>query len=147
VKRYGFNLETVMRVRKVQESTAKAHLQRANVAATVAAASALQSMAHYDEIRGAKNPSWMGHREQSELAARATIEARQSLTGAETSAKAALDQYVASAQAVSVLEHLDDRRREEYAEAAQREESTFVDELVTNRHIRRQEQLVRNGKR
>ncbi len=147
MKRYEFTLGTVMRARRAQESMAKAGLQRANIAAAVAESAAYQSMLHYDQMRAAAGPSFMAQRERAELAAKAAIEARQSLAGAQAEAAAAMERYLATRQAVSVLERLDETRREEHAVAVQREETTLVDDLVTSRHVRRQEHSSRKERR
>lgn len=147
MRRYKFGLGAVMRVRRVQESMAKAELQKANTAVVAAELAAEHSQSHYEQVSAATGQPFMAQAERANLAARAAIEARQSLVGARQVAVAAMDQYLAATRAVSVLGRLDARRRDEHALAFQHEEATVVDELVTSRHIRRQDQLSRKGRR
>jgi hypothetical protein len=146
MKRYEFNLEAVMRVRRIQESMAKAELQKANMATLVAELVAQQSLAHYDEVSTDAGSSWMAQTERAHLAAEAAIEARRSLANARVTATVAMEKYLAATQTVSVLSHLDDRRREEHAAAVQHEDMGTVDEQVATRHVRRQDQLSRKGR-
>jgi flagellar protein FliJ len=143
MKRYEPTLGAVMRVRRVQENMAKAELQKANVAAAAAEMASAQAFAHYEEMRSADGPTFLAQRERAELAAEAATAARDSLASARATAVAAKDHYLAATRAVSVLERLDERRREEHAAEAQREEADLVDELVTSRHVRRQQQLLK----
>jgi len=135
-----------MRVRKTQEGMAKAGLQQANLAAAAASAAADRSLEHYEEVTQAPGHDFMAQAERARLAAQAAIEARESLAAARAAAAAALDDYLVANQAVSVLGRLDDRRREEHAQAVQREEAATVDELVTSRHVRRQDRLERRSR-
>jgi hypothetical protein len=143
MKRYEFNLGAVMRVRRIQESMAKAELQKANMATLVSETVAQQSLAHYDEVSTVSGSSWMAQTERAHLAAEAAIVARRSLAASRAAAMVAMDKYLAATRTVSVLSHLDERRREEHAAAVQHEEMAIVDEQVISRHVRRQEQLSR----
>jgi flagellar export protein FliJ len=147
MKRYEFNLESVMRVRRIEVGVAKAELQKANVAAKEAELEADKSQAHYEEVSTSEGSSWMAQTERAHLAAETAILARESLASARAAAAAALQQYMAASRAVSVLSHLDETRREEHAAAVQHEEMGRVDELVTSRHVRRQAQLSRKERR
>jgi hypothetical protein len=51
---------------------------------------------------------------------------------------------VAAAQAVSVLEHLDERRREEHAVEVAHQDATLLDELGMARHNRARAQAKRD---
>ncbi|MGH9106145.1 MAG: hypothetical protein ACRDZX_09960 [Acidimicrobiales bacterium] len=143
MKRYQFELAPVLRARRLQEGLARSELQKANLAAAAAERAEHQSLAHYDQLTGSEDAEWPWQRERSVLAAQAVVQARRSLAATTAAVGAALDGYLAAAKAVSVLEHLDERRREEHALAASHEQATLVDELVTSRHARR---LLRRGK-
>ncbi|HTW09111.1 MAG TPA: hypothetical protein VME46_16500 [Acidimicrobiales bacterium] len=171
MKRYEFNLAAALRVRKIHEDMAKSELHKARAAAAAAELVAQQSLAHFEQVRnrptapvpGAEapgpadhanlrpkgpaqsEPEWMQQAERQMLAAQAAMNARESLDAARTVAVAAMDKYMAATQAVAVLGHLDEHRREEHAAAAQREEMAAVDDMVTSRHVRRQARLNRKG--
>lgn len=136
MKRYHFNLETVLRARRAQESVARADLQRANLAAAAAEVAAKKSQDHYGEVVASTGAPFMQHRERSELAAKALLGAEESVAATRAVLEKALHDYVAAARAVTVLEHLDERRREEHALAAQHAEAALSDELAAARHSR-----------
>ena len=137
MKRYKFRLEAVLRARRAEESVAQTNLLRANASVLAAEAATDRSSAHYREVRELPGLDFMVQRERATLAARALIGARESLGEARATREAAMLSYLGSARAVSVLERLDERRREEHAVAAQREDSLVVDEMVTSRHRRK----------
>ena len=126
---------------------ARADLLRANLAATVAGAAEGKSLAHYEEVVQAEGPSFLVHRQVSELSARSVIEARRSLTEAKAGVDVAMEAYLVAARSVSVLEHLDERRRQEHAAAGQREDANAVDDLVTSRHVRTQKRALKTAAR
>lgn len=136
MRRYSFNLGTVLRARQLQQDVALGALQKARMAAAAAELAANTSLSHYEQLRGPDDDNFMAHRQRSELAAQAAVCAQDVLAGARATVAASMNEYVVATQAVSVLEHLDDRRRKEHALAAQRQEVAEVDELVTNRHAR-----------
>jgi flagellar biosynthesis chaperone FliJ len=143
MKRYQFNLETVLRARRAQESVARADLQRSNLLAAAAEAASKKSREHYEEVVGSVGTPFMQHQERSELAAKALLGSEVSTTDAKAVVEKALHDYVAAAQAVSVLEHLDERRREEHAVAVAHEDATRLDELAMARHNRARAQAER----
>jgi hypothetical protein len=138
MRRYSFSLGTVLRARRAQESIVRANLQTAHMAATAAELAANASLAHYEEVIGSRDEELMVHHERGELAARAVIGAAESLAGARAAVTVAMNNYLAAAREVSLLERLDERRREQHALDARHEEATEVDELVINRHARRE---------
>jgi len=143
MKRYQFNLETVLRARKAQESIARADLLRANLLASAAELAKNKSHEHYGEVVASTATTFMQHRERSELAAKALIGSEESVTDANAVVEKALHDYVAAARSVSVLEHLDERRREEHAVAVAHEESVILDELSSARYGRARAQAKR----
>ena len=106
------------------------------MAATAAELAANSGLAHYEEILKSSEDEFFVHAQRGEFAARAVIGSRESLANARDVVAAAMENYVATARDVTVLERLDQRRREEHALAAQRAEAAEVDELVTVRHAR-----------
>jgi hypothetical protein len=145
VKRYEFALQSVLRARRAQESVARADLLRANLAAAAAEAAEGRSLVHYEDVVTASGVTFMVHRQLSELAAGALLGARGSLAEARTTVATAMEGYLAAARSVSVLEHLDERQRQEHDEAARREEANQVDELVTARHGRHKWTMAKAG--
>ena len=139
MRKYTFSLGTVLRARQLQEDMARASLQKAHLAAAAAELAANSSLAHYEQLKAPSDDDFMAHRQRSELAAQAAVGAQERLAGARQTVAASMDDYVAAAKAVSVLRHLDERRREEHALAGQREEVAEVDEAVNNRHARRRQ--------
>ncbi|MGD0808176.1 MAG: hypothetical protein ABSA91_00490 [Acidimicrobiales bacterium] len=136
MKRYQFNLETVLRARRAQEGVARADLQRSHMFAAESEAATKKSREHYEEVIGSAGTPFIAHQERSGLAAKALLGSEESTTEAKGVVEKALQDYVAAAQAVSVLEHLDERRREEHAIEVAHQDATFLDELGMARHNR-----------
>ena len=140
MSRYRFRLETVLRVRRAEESDAKAALMRANarLRATLEARGAAQRR-YRDVVEG---QAMSGSVEQlrrdrwhAEVAARALFEAqREAMRIAGEAALAQVD-WAQAARRVAVLERLDLRRRAEHAEGERRAEVGVVDDLVTARYV------------
>lgn len=136
MKRYEFALQSVLRARRAQESVARADLLRANLNVAAAEAAEDRSRVHYEDVITADGVTFLVHRQRSELAAGTLIGASGSLAEARALVATAMEGYLVAARSVSVLEHLDDRQRQEHDEAAQREDANQVDELVTSRYGR-----------
>lgn len=138
MRRYKFDLDPVLRARRVQQDAARSELQKANLAAQAADLAARSSLAHYQELVSVAPDAtaFAAGRQQSELAAGALIGARRSLTAAKAAVDQAMQEYLSSVKAVSVLERLDERRRDEHAAVAAREEAATIDDIVTARHMR-----------
>jgi hypothetical protein len=136
VKRYTSTLGPVLRARQAQEGMARSALQKANHAAAAAERASAATFAHYREVAAAPNPSFLAAREQGELAALAVKGSRDAVSAKKADARNALEDYVDAAKAVSAAERLEERRREEHALAALREETALVDEVVTARYAR-----------
>jgi hypothetical protein len=144
MKRYQFNLETVLRARRAQEGVARADLQRAHLFSAASEAASKKSREHYEEVIGSVGTPFMAHQERSGLAAKALLGSEDSATEAKGVVEKALQDYVAAAQAVSVLEHLDERRREEHAVEVAHQDATLLDELGMARHNRARAQAKRD---
>jgi len=137
MKRYEFTLAAVLRARQAQEKVALAQLMLARQMEAEAAKTLSDSQAHYGSAAtGGGGEGFLAERERWELAGQAVSLAGKAETEAQAGVASALDRYLAAARAVSVVEHLDDRRREEHAAAVQHEEANLVDELVTSRYAR-----------
>ncbi len=146
MKRYDFPLQAVLRARRAQESVARADLLRANLNVAAAELAEREKHAHYEDVITADGVAFLLHRQRSELAAGSLIGARGSLTDARAAVTTALEGYLGAARAVSVLEHLDERQRQEHGAAVQREEANQVDELVTSRHGRHHKRAIEKGR-
>ncbi len=147
MKRYSFNLAAVLRARRLQQDVAKADLQKANMAATAAELAAKASLEHYRQVSRPEDNRFLAQRQQAELAAGSLAGARQALVAARVAVDDAMARYVDAAKAVSVLEHLDQRGRQEHRLAVQHEEAAVVDDLVVSRHARQQQRLHKPGPR
>jgi flagellar export protein FliJ len=140
MKRFHFRLAKVQRVRRIEEDRAVAALAAAN--ATVVTATRYRH--HREEAYAAvpREPARVGV--SGFLAARGlrdlAADAVQAAAAAEALAmEAAADRrhdWSVAAARVAVLDHLEDRRREEYALESLRAETVAVDDLVTARHGR-----------
>jgi flagellar export protein FliJ len=145
MRRYEFSLASVLRARRAQEDVARSSLQKANLAAAAAELAANASLAHYHEVAGSTDMELRAHHERAGFAAGGVIGARESLVGARAEVTKAMNEYLAASKDVSVLERLDDRRREEHALEAQRQEAAEIDDLVLSRHVRRRDKAEERG--
>lgn len=141
MKRYTFALEPVLRVRRIVEDQAKADLARTEQQRLEAERAA----ARREEAHRAAEPasgkllaaaSFLAAREQHERTAAALEGAKRDSRAAALAAEASRRALVAARGDVIALENLDDRRRDEHAKDAQREETVETDDLVTGRRRR-----------
>lgn len=140
MKRYRFRLDPVLRVRRVEQDAAQAGMAAAQRDLTEAEEALVRSVARYQQV-AAPPPAqaataWLASRGRVGLVAATVVAAG---TGRETAAMQAADRRAAlqeARQRVSALERLDERRREEHALAARRDEDAQIDDLVTGRHGR-----------
>jgi len=135
----SFRLETVLRVRRAQEESARADLARGNRQVHAATSGRDQAAQRYREVpvsSGAVAAS-VFHREaaSADLAAATLLDAHARLSLAEAEAAVALRQWREAAQRVEALERLELRRLEELRVEDARQESASVDDLVTARYI------------
>jgi flagellar biosynthesis chaperone FliJ len=147
VKRYEFSLEIALRARRAQESVARNDLMRSHMLSASAGTAADNSRAHYEDVISSAGATFMAQRERAVLAAQALTDAQASAAEARDAVTGAMEQYLSAAQDVSVIEHLDERRREEHALATQREEAANNDELTINRHVRDNRLLKKRTRR
>ena len=137
MRRYRFRLDSVLRVRRVQEDVARGALARAD--AEVAASQAALSVARdwFAELEhrpvSAQPAAWAARRT---LVLRAADEIDARVGDVDVAAAARHDRQVELSDArrrVRALEKLDDRRREEHRVEAARQDERVVDDLVTSR--------------
>jgi flagellar FliJ protein len=137
VKRYRFRLETVLRVRRVQEDAARGDLARANAAVAAAAAdveAARERLAGMASEPVPANPVEWQARRALLLGRAAEITARQTDLQAADTERAGRQRALAEARTrVRALERLDERRRAEHAVEMGRDDSRTLDDLVTAR--------------
>ncbi|HET6810691.1 MAG TPA: flagellar export protein FliJ [Acidimicrobiales bacterium] len=133
MKRYRFRLETVLRVRRLEEETARLELLTANTRLADACARRDAAAAHYRqipiELGSCSTEELRRTRQRAELAA-ATLGARQATVDeAARHAEAAREAWMAAVGRVKVLERLDERRREEHRLELERDETRFLDDV------------------
>lgn len=137
MKRYQFRLATVMRVRRIEEEAARAHMLEAQAAAGRARAVRDEAAAHCRDLPVNLGPSsadeFRKERQVLELAAAALSVRQTALRVAEIEAERVRGEWSAAAARVAVLERLDERRREEHRLSVDREEIRFLDEVAARR--------------
>lgn len=142
MKKYAFRLDTVRRVRRVQEDQAKAELLRKNTAVRQATATvdakgeAYAKSTSYAPTHIASMNHFMRQRYFNELAGMALVAAKSSLAAAHAEAAIARELWSDAAKKVRTLDRLDDRSRKEYEVEAKRQEVIEADDLVSGRWIR-----------
>ena len=137
MKKYSFRLETVLRVRRIQEEQARFALLAANRAALEAAAEVTRRREHLDEQTTRTVPSeyhaFIGAHEQgARLAGAVRTAAQVELEALEVQVEKR-EHWGERAQRVASLERLDERSRDAYAIEFNRDEMKLVDDLVTSR--------------
>lgn len=138
MRRYRFRLETVLRVRSLEEEGARVRLLEANGAVTRARSGRDEAAGRYSGLPVFSGPcsvqDFRGSRRREEMAA-ATLAARQfALEQAGEMAEEARLGWMAARGRVRVLERLDERRRAEHGLEVGRDEGRFLDDIGTTRH-------------
>lgn len=135
MKRYQFRLATVLRVRRIEEEAARAHMLEARTVAVRARVARDQAAAHCRDLPVALGPSsadeFRKERQVLELAAASLSTRQAALLAAEGEAERVRALWSAAAARVAVLERLDERRREEHRLAVDGEEIRFLDEVAS----------------
>lgn len=138
MSRYRFRLESVMRVRKVQEDQARAQLARARLDELEARRATSTRRVRLRDVTDAGLPSggsgsWRGQRVRIDrLAAAVTASHVAELHAAELSGQR-LREWERAAADLRALERLDERSREAWREEELRAEQQAVDEISTRR--------------
>jgi flagellar FliJ protein len=140
MKKFRFRLEQVLRIRRLQEDQAKAELLGANRLAHEAATRVEERLQEY---RGRAFPDGPQPYETFEralfmldAAASAVDVARARHVAACDIVAERRDEWAAARMRVGALERLEERRREEHALEARRDEDRLVDDLVVARYGR-----------
>lgn len=141
MKRYRNRLQRVLDVRRIQEERARAALQQANNAETLARQVAETKRMRYREHQPVIGPVPFIHhnvdRSLHELRALAVLEAEERIVEAHVQVARRMGEWTQAAQKVEALERLDGRRRVEHAVEAERAEAQELDDMVTGRAGRR----------
>lgn len=140
MKRYRFPLDTVLRVRQIEQDIARAGLVDAQQTSTSADAELHQTVDRYRSLptgTGSESAQrWLARRSVGQLTAASVMAAG---TNSEH-ARLLVDERRAALRAArmrtSALERLDERHRDEHDLESRRAEERDVDELVTARHGR-----------
>jgi flagellar export protein FliJ len=143
VKRYHFRLEAVLRVRRIQEEAAKTQIAVARRATGEADREVKRLFEIYNQTTAklahgtnlSVNETLNLH-DQAELQVQALVQAALIQRKAREVVQEAIAACVKASQQVSVLERLDQRRREEHALELDRADITEVDDIVSGRHTR-----------
>lgn len=140
MRRFRFRLETVLRVRRVQEDLARAELMTANHAAHERAALVAARTAEYD---ARELPSGVHSYDTFALqtfrwdaAAGAVTTARAAHRDAMAVVADRRRDWSEARARVAALERLEERRRADHALEVRRAEDRLVDDLVVARHRR-----------
>ena len=141
MKRYRFRLDTVLRVRQVEEERARGQLALANREMAEADALLEARIDHYGDVPRTEVAlpvsAYLATRDRQEWAARAVVAAGTARLVAEAQVAVRRDEWSAAASRVAALERLDERRRDEHRLEAQRQEGLEVDDIVVARAGRR----------
>ena len=137
MKRYKFRLDTVLRVRRVEEDRAIAALADARRKLEAAEQTLQDTLDRYSTVPAASGPmsviDLLRARAHQELVAASVVHAGTQRLHAEAVVDVQRDAWSAAAQRVAALERLDERRRGEHALEAQRQETIEVDDMVVAR--------------
>ena len=140
MKKYRFRLEGVLNVRTMQEDLARAALAQANHRVVNADAALATRMSRYSSMAMAggmrSTQAFLGDRFVHEMAARSVKQAEADRNRATAEAAEKRDAWSAAAKEVSVLERLDQRRREEHELESARQAELEVDDIVVGRFSR-----------
>jgi flagellar FliJ protein len=140
MRRYRFRLESVLRVRRVQEDLARADLARATTALAAAQQGLAGARSHLAGLDTAPRPAeaagWEAHRRVVLTAAGEVADAVTRVADAASERDARQGAAAQARTRVRALECLDDRRRAEHALEAARHDDRTVDDLVTARWSR-----------
>jgi flagellar FliJ protein len=138
MKRYQFRLATVLRLRQAEKERARAALLEANLRLKELLVERDKDASRFAALASAKDAQdlagLLAERSDAEIAARRLAQAERRVASAAGAAAQAQIAWLAAHQRVVALERLDDRRRQEHAAAALKEEIALLDELSTARY-------------
>jgi flagellar FliJ protein len=134
VKKYRFNLDAVLRVRRIEEERAAAALAAGNRAMAESEAELERRLDHYRGIplptAALEHARYLAARQQLAHAADGVVIAGTARLAAEAEVDRLRALWAAAAARVKALERLDERRREEHAGEVRREEVLVLDEVA-----------------
>ena len=140
MKRYTFRLDTVLRVRRVEEDRAVAALADARRQLDAAERALEDTLDRYGAMPAPSGTvalhELLQARARQELVAASVVHAGTQRLRAESIVDLQRAEWSAAAQRVAALERLDERRRAEHALEAQRQETIEVDDMVVARAAR-----------
>ena len=132
MKRYRFALETVLRVRRIQEEAAGLALTSANRELERAKLAYRTALARYEDLHVEAGQldleSFHRDRAHCETRAAAVAVASRAVAAASGVVTARHSEWSVAAQRVAALENLDERRRAEWQVEEQRAEMAAIDE-------------------
>lgn len=137
MKRYKFRLDTVLRVRRVEEDRAIAALAEARRRLDAAEQALQDTLDRYNvvpQVTGALPlAALLRTRARQDLVAASVVHAGAQRLRAEATVDLQRAEWSEAAKRVAALERLDERRRAEHAIEAQRQETIEVDDMVVAR--------------
>jgi flagellar export protein FliJ len=140
LKRFKFRLESVLRVRRIQEDQARARLLTANVAAREAEQRVDARVSRYHAMDRPAGVQQEAEFERTwfhlDAAAGAIDVAREHHIEAVAHVAQRRSEWSDASMRVAALERLEERQRAEHAVERQREEDRLTDDLVVSRHAR-----------
>lgn len=135
MKKYRFRLEAVLRVRRIEEERAQGVLLAAYQALREADAELERRLDHYRTVTAPDGSvpqhAFIAARSRQDGAASAVVAAGTARLAAEAEVERARQEWTEAAARVKALERLDDRRREEHALEALRQETIVLDEVAS----------------
>jgi flagellar FliJ protein len=138
MKKYRFRLDTVLRVRRIEQDRAAGALAAAQRRANEATNAQIRAEKSYVGAKGIDGlratASFLSHRGLVEASALSVLASRQSRQAADAAVDTQRDAYVEAAGRVTGLENLDERQRADHQVEVQRQDALMVDDLVTSRH-------------
>jgi flagellar protein FliJ len=140
MKKFRFRLETVLRVRRIQEDQARARLLNANAVARKAEAVVGERVARYDALdrpNGVQiEPEFERTLGALDYAASAIDLAREQHIESLAVVAEKRSEWSDASMRVAALERLEARQYTLYATEARRDEDRLTDDLVVNRYAR-----------
>jgi flagellar FliJ protein len=137
VKRYSFRLDPVLRVRRIEEDQKILELANAQRGLVEAEATLQRRLDRYGEVPVATGPVpaevLLRLRSRQDSVAAAVVHAGANRLRAEATVDLRRQEWSEAAMKVAALERLDERRRAEHAQEAQRQELVTVDDMVVAR--------------
>lgn len=137
MRRYEFRMEPVLRVRRIEQDSAQAHLAAARRDLGAAEEALHDAIERYRSIPQTDGPrpatAWLAHRSGIERTAATVVAVGAQRAHAASQEAERLAALHDARRRVVALERLDERRRAEHVLELRRAEDSEIDELVTSR--------------